>query len=672
MYFRVIVSVLSMLICAGIVNAAPFAYIANNTDNTVSVLDTTSEKVTAVIPVGIVVDNVRYGGPYGVTVNRMGSRVYVSNQTPVPVSPPTEPQTYYYSVSVIDTLDNSVTSIPLSFQPGALAVNSAGTRLFVANPADDSVSIINTVNMSVVNTVALTTDCQPEGIAVDPVDASGYSKVFVSCFGRYVNSVALLTDQAVPGTYAKSLTEVPVPGGPKGIAVSADGKKVYVVSSKLPSKLTIIDALTLAAPAVGDSILVGDVPWGVAVDPSATNPLVAAKIYVTNSANDSVSVVQSLNNAISVVDTISVGSTPMGVAFVADGTKAVTANNNTGSAGDVSLILKSNNSVNTVSGNSGAGTNPPNMMIGNSPKSFGNFAGPEFVTITTGVNDYNCGKVDTSELITPNNGVYQVAKGKDVKFNITALPNCAISNVTLDSVALPGQPTSYTFVAPAQNYNIYGNFTRTAWILTVSMSGTGTGKVVTEYYDTVSRTYISGGGINCGTTCTAVNPTGRQIRILPVPDPGSELEAWTQACASVGGSGDCKLTLDTATATNKGAENGTFLVGVKFKNSGVSIRTNRGGTAKFYALLQDSYDAIYGGTAVNPIDLDTTREYSIQFTQNIPVTIVGGWTEFNTGGIGTLPAGSSSILNNGTSGVVVANGSLTIGSYLGNGAIIIK
>ena len=51
--------------------AAPFAYISNFTSNTVSVIDTASNTVTATVAVGT--------DPYGVAVSPDGARVYVTN-----------------------------------------------------------------------------------------------------------------------------------------------------------------------------------------------------------------------------------------------------------------------------------------------------------------------------------------------------------------------------------------------------------------------------------------------------------------------------------------------------------------------------------------------------------------------------------------------------------------
>ena len=75
------------LALSGPAQAAPFAYITNFSDNTVSVLDTASNAVLATVPVG--------SGPYGVAVTPDGARVYVANRNSG-------------NVSVIATASNTV------------------------------------------------------------------------------------------------------------------------------------------------------------------------------------------------------------------------------------------------------------------------------------------------------------------------------------------------------------------------------------------------------------------------------------------------------------------------------------------------------------------------------------------------------------------------------------
>ncbi|WP_246559166.1 YncE family protein [Citrifermentans pelophilum] len=586
----------------------------------------------------------------------MGSRVYVSNQNS-------------NTISVIDTLDNSITSIPLAIQPGALAVNAAGTRLFVANPADDSVSIINAVNKSLISTVTMSTSCQPQGVAIGPVDGSGNYNAFISCYGTAKMAVINANDT---GSYVKNATEALVPSGPRGIAVSADGKKVFVASFNA-SKLTVVNALDLTQTL---SIAVGLTPWGVAVDPTIADSANTTRVYVANTASDSVSAVDASGSGVgsmAVVATKSVGTMPIGIAFTPDGVKAITADNNYNSLGTASIVLKSNNNVATTTGSSGAG------VIGTGPYSFGKFAGPDFVAVTTGVNDYNCGSVTTAELITPNaSGVYQVAKSQNITFDITPFTNCSISDVALNGGSIGAVSSRVINATTAQD--LYASFTRTAYVVTVSKTGTGSGKVVSTI--STGGPYIAGGGIDCGTSCSGTSNAGTKILLTPTADPGSAFTGWTGVCGGL--SASCGFTLDQATASLKGADGGTFTTTAIFNLQAGNIRTNRGGTVQYKSTLDDAYSAIAQGTALNPIDTKATPDISLNnctlgtSSSIAAVTIVGGWADYTTNSIGTIAAGTASVINTAActtnaGKLTIAYGSVTLGSNSeGRGAVIIK
>src|SRR5262249_41811147 len=104
------------------------AYITNSGDNTVSVIDTTSNTVTATITVG--------NSPFGVAVTPDGSTVYVANSMD-------------NTVSVIPTSVNMETGvIPVGTIPQGVAVTPDGSLVYVANSIDNTVSVIPTsVNM---------------------------------------------------------------------------------------------------------------------------------------------------------------------------------------------------------------------------------------------------------------------------------------------------------------------------------------------------------------------------------------------------------------------------------------------------------------------------------------------------------------------------------------------
>jgi YVTN family beta-propeller protein len=90
------------------------AYVTNWLSNTVSVIDTVTDKVLATVPVGI--------HPSGVALNAAGTRAYVING-----------DRFESDVSVIDTVTNKVVvTIPFDVPPPGIAVNPLGTNVYVA------------------------------------------------------------------------------------------------------------------------------------------------------------------------------------------------------------------------------------------------------------------------------------------------------------------------------------------------------------------------------------------------------------------------------------------------------------------------------------------------------------------------------------------------------------
>ena len=101
------------------------AYVTNASSNTVSVLNTATNRVTATIHVG--------NGPYGVAVSPDGTRAYVT-------------RLQNDSVAVINTATDQVTAtIGVGSFPIGVAVSPDGTRAYVTTGASlGSLSVIDT------------------------------------------------------------------------------------------------------------------------------------------------------------------------------------------------------------------------------------------------------------------------------------------------------------------------------------------------------------------------------------------------------------------------------------------------------------------------------------------------------------------------------------------------
>jgi|SRR3954463_2303619 len=277
--------------------AQNFAYVTNSGSGTVSVIDTTTDIVTATVGVG--------SRPFGVAAN--STRVYVTNSGS-------------NDVSVIDTSNNTVVAtIPVGLRPLGVAVNPQGTRAYVANSGSGSLSIIDASTNTVITTLIINGGVsRPFGVAVNPQG----NKVYLSDFGNRqivvidpaTNSVSneLNLDGCPFGIATSSAQEYVAIGcafgfeifDPSGssvigktflgdgrfaIAVNPGGTRVYLTDDgNASSNVAVLDA--------GGAILTKiptECSEGVSVTPDSQ------KVYVANCATDSVAVIDTNTNTIS-------------------------------------------------------------------------------------------------------------------------------------------------------------------------------------------------------------------------------------------------------------------------------------------------------------------------------------------------------------------------------------
>lgn len=293
------------------------AYVTNFDGDSVSVIDVATQRVTATIPVG--------SGPIGVAATPDGRLVYVANFLS-------------NSVSVLRATTNTLAdTIAIDGAPNRVAVTPDGASVYVTNTSPGTVSVIDRAARNV--TATIPAGIEPAGIAIAPDGRLAYVADFgidavvvvdttlravVSLIplppfgslshhlidvafcpdGRFASAVTYSTSALFlidPATGSASEV-LGVPDGPEALACSPDSSMVYVVSSGEP--------LTTKAyiPSFESfRITVGNHPEALAVTPDG------GMVYVANTGADTVSVVAAVVER--VVATVSVGHSPMGVAF---------------------------------------------------------------------------------------------------------------------------------------------------------------------------------------------------------------------------------------------------------------------------------------------------------------------------------------------------------------------
>jgi serine/threonine-protein kinase len=260
------------------------AYVTNNSDGTVSVIDTaTATPIGQPIPVG--------EQPQDVVTSPDGKRVYVTN-------------TRSAAVSVIDAgTDAVVSTVKVGRFPGSVAIAPDGSRLYVANMADGTISVLDTALLAVVgppipldkNPAATT----PAGLTLSPDGGT----LYVADNGT--DEVTVIdTKTGVPRP------PIPVGDGPVAIAVSADGHTVYVANEPGGS-IAVIDAQH--DPVFKNAFTVGAKPTGVALSHDGNQLYVTARDAGTLTAYDAGTFAKSRP--------IDVGKSPVAVDVSRDGNR---------------------------------------------------------------------------------------------------------------------------------------------------------------------------------------------------------------------------------------------------------------------------------------------------------------------------------------------------------------
>ncbi len=262
-------------------------YIADNADNTVSVIDTATNRVIATTPLS--------APPQYVAIAPNGRRAYVTTYN--------DADGTGSAVHVMNTATNTVVAtIPVGINPYAAAVTPDGQHLYVPNHGSQDLSVINTRTNSV--TTLIVVPPNPHWVAFTPDSRRAY-------VADHESNLVSVVDTASNTVIAK----IPVGRSPHSVALSPNGREAFVTDYDAKS-VSVIDT---TSDTVTATIAVGANPQCVAVAPDGRHA------YVTNNGSDSLSVIDTANNHVTA--TVPVGPSPWVVAVAPDGRHAYVTNN---------------------------------------------------------------------------------------------------------------------------------------------------------------------------------------------------------------------------------------------------------------------------------------------------------------------------------------------------------
>src|SRR2546429_80045 len=218
--------------------AQSYAYVPTHKSNSVSVINTASSSVVAVVPVGV--------QPLQAAISPDGAFAYITNSG------------WFLGnlgnndVSVIDTASNSVVAtIPVGSNPVGLAITPNGAFAYVANYLSSSLSVISTATNTVVG--AVSTPTYPIAIAITPDGASAY----VATNGDNIVSVISTASNTATAS-------VPVGSIPRGVGITPDGAFAYV-SNRMSDDVSVISTATNTVVATISGVAL--LPEGIAIKP---------------------------------------------------------------------------------------------------------------------------------------------------------------------------------------------------------------------------------------------------------------------------------------------------------------------------------------------------------------------------------------------------------------------
>lgn len=304
--------------------------------DTLSIIDISNPatpRITATIPL----INSVVGPPTNLAVTPSGDMALIANSLAPVVQGwgrRLEPDNKVFVVDLKAAPPQIIGTVTVGKQPSGLAISPSGNLALVTNRGDGTISVlaIRGRDVLVIGTV-------PVGAPEDQVSA-----VAITPDGKHAlatrpaaNKVALLAIDGDKVTYTKR--DLPTGIFPYNVAITPDGRLALTADNgnggSSDGNVDTVGVIDLAddPPRVIDHVTVGDLPEGLAISPKG-NLAVSVQAEGSNApktafyhhAGGSVAVLAIDGNKVTKVGSITVGVLPEAVAFSADGSRIYVGN----------------------------------------------------------------------------------------------------------------------------------------------------------------------------------------------------------------------------------------------------------------------------------------------------------------------------------------------------------
>jgi YVTN family beta-propeller protein len=324
----------AILLIAPLCAHAERAYVSNEDDQSVSVIDTDKGEVVATVNVG--------KRPRGMKVSKDGSKVFVA-VSGLPKCPPTVPDEECAKlkhdlsadgIAVINTATLKLdTVLKAGTDPEQFDLSADGKRLFISNEDAGTVSVIDSKTGALEASIPV--GKEPEGVRHTPdgkyivatsesgnaiyvIDASSLKTVKSATVGQRPRDVAFTPDGKtayITGEFDASLYTSSIPDvsnaaklmqlrkedKPMGVIFDGARKRLYVSTGR-GGTVAVID---LDGPKLVTEIQVGARPWGIALSHDGK------RLYTANGSSNDVTIVDT--TSLQVVKKVAVGKSPWGL-----------------------------------------------------------------------------------------------------------------------------------------------------------------------------------------------------------------------------------------------------------------------------------------------------------------------------------------------------------------------